>query len=272
MGGVDDIPVREHHLPVFECAPNRILAHFVLTMRNQIGAIGESSQVLARCKVNTLSGSHEAPVGTAGTWSFFADMTGATLPSDKLAEELSRLPNVLDVKFRVRRTGFIADTFHFPPRLVGPILIMSVASVKEMFNHVREIVGTGSVGDVLIHQLGIANGKGIGESIESLFGKRPSREELEEYLHLIRVAGWGVETLKELDFETSTARIQVAHNVECSFYSQSSKPQSQFVRGSYEAQFSRLFGKKVDAEEVSCIGKGDAVCEFIVKPRENSAS
>jgi predicted hydrocarbon binding protein len=139
-----------------------------------------------------------------------------------------------------------------------------------MFRHVREIVGVGSVGDVLIHQLGIANGKGIAQNMESLFGKRPRREELEEYLHLIRAAGWGVETLKELDYEASTATIQLAHCTECSFYSQSSKPQSQFVRGSYSAQFSWLFDKPVDVEEVHCIAKGDSVCEFVVKPREST--
>jgi len=272
MAAADDIAVRVLHLPVSEYAPNRKLAHFVLTMRNQIGAIEESSRVLARSKVNILSGFHEAPAGSDGTWSFFADLTDATLSVDKLADELSRSPNVLDVKFRVSATGFVADTFHFPPRLVGPILIMSVASVKEMFRHVREIVGAGSVGDVLIHQLGIANGKGIWQAIESLFGKRPSREALEEFLHLIRAAGWGVETLKELDYEASTARIQLAYCTECSFYSQSSRPQSQFVRGSYSAQFSGLFGKPVDVEEVHCIAKGDNICEFIVKPREPTGS
>jgi len=269
MGAVEDVTIRELHLPVSEYAPNRILAHFLLTLRNQVGVIEELSSVLTRSKVNILSGFHVAPVGSDGTWSFFADITDARMSPDKLADELSKSPNVLAVKFRVSHTGFVADTFHFPPRLVGPILIMSVASVKEMFSHLREIVGEGSVGDVLIHQLGIANGKGIWQAIESLFGKRPSIEALEEFLHLIRAAGWGVETLKELDYQTSTARIQLANSAECSFYSHSSKPQSQFVRGSYSAQFSGLFGKPVDVEEVHCSAMGESVCEFIVKPRES---
>lgn len=222
--------------------------------------------------MNILSGFHVAPVGSDGTWSFFIDLTDATLPPDQLAKEFSRSPNVLDVKFRVSRMGFIADMFHFPPRFVGPILVISAASLKEMFRHIREILGTGSVGDIVIHQLGIANGKGIGESIVSVFGKRPSRQELEEYFHLLRAAGWGVETLKEFDYETSTARVQVANCTECSFYIQASKPQSQFVRGSYEAQFSAVFEKPVDVEEVHCIAMGDTVCEFVVKPRESTSS
>jgi predicted hydrocarbon binding protein len=147
---------------------------------------------------------------------------------------------------------------------------MSVASFREMTRHIREMAG-GPVGDVLIHQLGISNGKGIAQSIESVFGTRPSREELEEFLHLIRAAGWGVETLKEIDYEASTAKVQVANCTECSFYDKSSKPQSQFVRGSYEAQFGHLFGKTVDTEEVLCIAKGDAVCEFTVGPRHGQS-
>jgi predicted hydrocarbon binding protein/predicted amino acid-binding ACT domain protein len=259
--------VRPLHLPVFEQARDKTLAHFVITMRNQVGVLEELSQVLTRSKVNILSGIHEAPVGSDGKWSFFVDATNATSSPDELSKEFSRSPNVLDVKFRVSRIGFISDLFHFPPRSVGPILVMSVASLREIFRHLREILGTGPVGDVLIHQLGIGNGKGIGQTIQSLFGKRPNREELEEYLHLIRTAGWGVETLKELDYENSAARIQLAQSTECGFYDNSSKPQSQFVRGTYEATFSALFEKPVNAEEVRCISKGDGVCEFVIKPR-----
>ena len=266
-GGEDISAVRALHLPVFEYARGRVLAHFVLTLRNQVGVIEELSNVLTRSKVNILSGFHVAPVGSDGTWSFFVDVTDATLSPDELAKEFSRSPNVLDVKFRVSRVGFIADMFHFPPRFVGPILVISAASLKEMFRHIRELLGTGSVGDILIHQLGIANGRGIGQSIASVFGKRPSRGELEEFFHLLRAAGWGVETLKEFDYETSTARVQVANCTECSFYSQASQPQSQFVRGSYEAQFTAIFGKPVDVEEVLCTAKGDSICEFVVKPR-----
>ena len=266
--GADIMAVRGFHVPVSEHARNRILAHFVLTMSNQVGVLEGIARVLARCKVNILSGCHEAPVGSDGVWSFFADVTDTTLPPDELAKALSRAPSVRDVKFRVSRTGFIADMFHFPPEFVGPILVMSVASMREMFRHAKEIVGD-SAGDVLIHQLGLANGKGVASGIESVFGKRPTREELEEYLHLIRAAGWGVETLKELDYEGATARVQLAQSTECSFYTRSSKAQSQFVKGSYEAQFSALFGKPVVAEEVLCVGKGDLVCEFVVKPRNS---
>lgn len=269
MGAVC-IVMSEFRLPVFEHARNKKLAHFVVVLRNQIGALEELSQVLSRSKVNILSGFHESPVGSEGSWSFFADLTDSALSPDKLANELSRSPNVLNVKFRTNDIGFIVDTFHFPPGLVGPILVMSVASFREMIRHIREIVGD-PVADVLIHQLGIANGKGIAQGIESVFGRRPSREELEEFLHLIRAAGWGVETLKEIDYEASTARIQVANCTECSFYPKSSKPQSQFVRGSYEASFRHLFGKSVDTDEVLCVAKGDAVCEFTVKPHHGQS-
>ena len=258
------------HLPVFEQARNRTLAHFVVTMRNQIGVLEEVSRILTRNTVNVLSGFHETPMGSHGSWSFFADMTDSVVPTDKLANELSRSPNVLGVTFRTNQIGIIVDTFHFPPSLQGPILVLSVASFREMIRHIREIMGD-HAGDVLLHQLGIANGKGIAQTIESIFGTRPNKEELEEFLHLIRTAGWGVETLKEIDYEASAAKVQVADCTECSFYPKSSKPQSQFVRGSYEATFGHLFEKPVDTEEVLCIAKGDAVCEFTVKPRPGQA-
>jgi len=261
-------PVGGFHLPVSQYAPNRTLAHFVITTTSRIGVTEEVSKVLTRNNVNILSGIQDAPVNRDATWSFFADVTDAALPLDKVADELMRLPDVRDVKFRLNGIiGFIVDAFHFPTLMnERQMMMMSAASVKEIFGHIREILGGGRAADVLIHQMGIANGYGISEGIQSMFGKRPSREMVEEFFHLIRGAGWGVETLEEFDYEASTARVRVANCAECAFYGHSSNPQSQFVRGTYSGVFQRLFEKPVTAKEVSCIAKGDAYCEFEVKP------
>ena len=256
-------------LPVFQAGRNRMLAHFVVTMRNVIGATEQISGVLARNHVNILSGYQNAPIGSDGRWSFFVDMTDATLTPDKMSDELAHLSTVIDVKFRSSSGGFLADAFHFPPQLTQgrPVLIISLDSMAMIRSRLDSIMGQRATVDVLFHQMGIANGNGIWKGIESTLGGKPSRENLEEFFHLIRMAGWGVETLKEIDYEASTARLQLAQSAECSFHGQSSSPQSQFVRGSYQAVFSGLFGKPVDVEEVRCIAKGDSVCEFVVKPR-----
>lgn len=263
---MSDIYVRPRSVIAFEYAPNRTLAHFVLRLQNQIGVLEALAGLTARNKVNILSGFHEAR-GSDSSWSFFADMTDAKLSADKLSEEFSQYPSVLEVNFRVSSSGLIADTVHFPIRIGGrSIVSLSTDSMVSMFRHVKEILGAGAAADVIIHQMGISVGKAISGAFESRFGKGASREVLEEYLHLVRATGWGCETLKELNVQSSTARIELAHNAECSSYEHASRPQSQYVRGIYGGFFSGLFGKSVNAEEVRCLAKGDPVCEFVLKP------
>lgn len=223
--------------------------------------------MVAAKSVNILSGFHEAPIGLEASWSFFADITDAGLSADKLAEEFSRSPMVLEVKSRVTSTGFIADSVHFPIRLgTRPLVMLSIGSMAALFRHVKEMFGAGPAADIIIHQMGLSVGKEIYEGFESQFGKNVSREVLEEYLHIVRAAGWGWETLKELDTQASSARVEFAHNAECLSYQRASKPQSQFVRGTYAGFFSGLFDKRATAEEVRCVAKGDTVCEFVLKP------
>lgn len=263
---MSDISVRPRSIIASESAPHRNLAHFVLKLRNQIGALEAVSGLAARKSVNILSGFHEAPVGSDASWSFFADMTDAKLSTNRLADEYSRMPMVLDVKFRESSTGFISDAFHFPIRLGNrPLIMLSVDSMAAIFRHIREMLGAGTAANVIIHQMGIATGKEIYGGFESRFGKNAPREVLEEFLHFVRAAGWGWETLKELDVQGSTARVEFAHNAECSSYDRASTPQSQFVRGTYSGFFSGLFGRPVQAEEGRCIAKGDIFCEFVVK-------
>lgn len=241
--------------------------HFVLRLRNQTGVLKAVSAIAAERSVNILSGFHEAPVGSEASWSFFADITDAKLSADELAEEFSRLPVVLEVKSRVSSMGFLADSVHFPIRMGNrPLVMFSIDSMTALFRHLKDMFGAGTAAGVIIHQMGLSVGKEIYGGFESRFGKSVSRDVLEEYLHLVRAAGWGWETLKELDVETSSARVEFAHNAECLSYVQGLAPQSQFVRGIYSGFFSGLFGRHVNAEEVRCVAKGDTVCEFLLKP------
>jgi len=162
-------------LPVVQAGQNRLLAHFVVTIRNVIGATEQISGVLAKNRANILSGWQSAPIGSDSRWSFFVDMTDATLTPDKLCDELSHLSTVIDVKFRFSSGGFLADAFHFPPQLTQnrPVLIITVDSMAMIHNRLDSIIG-GSTVDVLFHQMGIANGNGIWKGIESAFGGKPS--------------------------------------------------------------------------------------------------
>jgi len=264
---MSEFSLRPRSLGASESAEGKTLAHFLLKLRNHIGALEDVSSVAGRNSVNILSGFHEAPVGSDASWSFFADMTDAKLSADRLADEFSKLPSVLEVKFRVTSSGFIADAFHFPVRLgTRPLVMFSVDSMISIFRHMKEMLGD-KVAVVLIHQMGISAGEGIYRGFEIRFGKGASREALEEFLHSVRASGWGCETLKALNVENSNAVIEFTHSAECSSYSHEATPQSQFIRGTYSGFFSGFFGKHIDADEVRCVAKGDPACEFALNPR-----
>jgi len=249
-----------------EGSRSRTLAHLVLRLKNQNGIL-EAASLVSRHHVTILSGFHESSADSGTLWSFFVDMTDADVSADKLAEEFSRQPFVLNASIRANSLGFIADSFHFPIRMGSrPVVMFSVDAMKNVFQHLKSMLGP-KVADVMIHQMGVSSGEGIYRGFELQFGKEATREQLEEFLHLVRATGWGCETLAELDSEASTARIKFANSVECPTNSSNSRAQSQFIRGTYSAFFSGFFGKPVEAEEVHCVAKGDAVCEFLLKPR-----
>jgi predicted hydrocarbon binding protein len=261
------LSARPRSLIASENVKGRSLAHFVLTLRNHVGVLQGVSSLTSKHQVNILSGYHEIPAGSDALWSFFADMTDADVSADQLSSEYAQLPSVLDVKFRASSFGFIADFFNFPVTLnTHPLLMVTVDSMMTVFRHMREMLGE-KVACVVIHQMGVSSGEAIYRAFEARFGRQASREELEEFLHLVRCTGWGWETLTELHMETSTAKVTFAGSVECLFFSGSSQPQSQFVRGTYSGFFSGLFGKIVEADEVRCVAKGDSICEFLLKPR-----
>jgi len=86
---MSDSSIRPRSVIASEYASNKSLAHFVLRLRNRTGVLEAVSGVVARNKVNILSGFHETISESESMWSFFGDVTVANVSAAQLASYLS---------------------------------------------------------------------------------------------------------------------------------------------------------------------------------------
>jgi predicted hydrocarbon binding protein len=252
-----------------EFNPSKRLAHFVVELRNEPGALEHSAALATKHRVNILSGFHHAPSASQRAfWSFFADLTESPVNAAGFARELSSLTSTVNVRYNVPPNGLLIDGYHFPVQWGGQRAIMiRTESIGSIFARVNGIFGDGPAARVILFEMGEAAGRAIYKDLEGSIGSKIIRDELSNVLRLYACNGWGIVELLRADFGARTAAIRVTDNFECLPYkSRSAVPRSNFVRGHVAGWFSGMFGTRIEVIERHCVAKGDLTCEFIVQP------
>lgn len=253
-----------------EISPTRKLAHFILILRNVKGALERSADVASRNGVNILSGFHHAPsTSEKALWSFFADLTEATISPERFLTELKSLPTTIDARFQLASGGLLVDRFHFPVEWAGERAVLFRAeTLGTIFARVNEIFGGGPAAGVLLYEMGEAAGRSTYQFVKDMVGEEAIKQELEQWVNLFRATGWGIVRLERVDCETNQASLEVRANFECVHYKgKSSDARGHFLRGFIVGWFSEVFGKRMTAQESSCVAKGDESCRFTVSQR-----
>jgi predicted hydrocarbon binding protein len=229
------------------------------------GELRNVADILEKHKVNILSGFHEF-----ARWSFFADLTRSDASTAQLGQELKTLLDVKRVQTQDGLNGVIVDTLHHPLMLGENRAIMfRLDTIGSVFSRPREIFGTeGSLGKVLLHQMGRAGGQSSLRAFAETMGKSRMREQIHNIMNMYAAGGWGVFKLVEVDFDRGVAVVNAFDNFECTLHrgEGGGEPYSQYVRGDLAGLFSEVFGSKIDAVETQCIVQGAPFCRFEIAP------
>jgi predicted hydrocarbon binding protein len=247
-------------------APGRRLFEFSLKIKNMPEAIAEVSGILAKKGVNLLSGFHLAdPTGEEARWGFIADLSGLDIEVEELLKLIMGLKLVSDVSFtEAKFNGLIVDELHFPLTALGErSVLLRVETWGDMAGGLFEAFGSGAC--VILYEMGVKAGENKARNVVEKYGVHGLRA-----LQIIlaeRVAkGWGVPNVVEFDEKKFKATVTVQDLFEClPFKGKDRQPKSHFFRGYITGVFNNLFNKKVAAEEVECIAKGDKICKFTIK-------
>jgi len=243
----------------------RTLVQFSIRLGNIAGALSEVASVLAKHRVNILSGYHDAG---ASEWSFFADITEIDSTLEEIVKEISSLAVVRQVISGEKVSeGLIADTLHSLTKWHSiRFVIVRADFIGSLIKNIRRIFGPeGKVGSVLIHGMGEAAGKQAYDQAAA-FGKEYLSSHVQTLLDEFVAQGVGEFKLLNLDVNYAKATVQASDSFECAYLTRSSSTQSDLVRGYLAGFFSEHFGRRMEATETNCIARGDPHCLFEIVP------
>ena len=238
------------------------------------GVLRDILSVFAERGINVLYFSTTvAERGEMGTAICFFDLTDVSIPLDRLLYEIKRVKGVkmaaiIPPKFE----GFIADTISFP-LMLGDVrgLLIDESALKGLLRDIRMRMGSGA--EAMLYHFGFEAGLEWAEYIIREAERIGAREKLEKIsiaADVFRALGYGViEEIKAFSEEPPYMEVKVSGNIECALGAETGerRPYSHFIRGTLAGFASKLFGRKMFAEETRCIVRGDPHCEFIIKER-----
>ena len=181
-------------------AESRLAEFSIEFTSDKSGELRKVADILEKHKANILSGSHEP-----AHWSFFVDLTRSEATAAQLGQEFKRLPEVKKVRIQDGLNGVIVDTLHHPLMLgTNRAIMFRLDTIGSVFSRPREIFGTeGSLGKVLLHQMGRAGGQSSLKAFAETMGKSRMREQIYNIMNMYAAGGWGVFKLVQVDFDRS---------------------------------------------------------------------
>jgi len=247
---------------VWEYAPDRKLAQFVVNLKNTEGALAICAQALAQYKINLLSGFHTAPNASArGVWSFFADVTDSTIRAELIAERLKSLPFVENVEIYESTDGFLVDDKHFPVRCgIGKVVMLGTEALTEMLSRMWDVFGSGAV--TILDQMGESMGKYRAREIVMDFGREFAIQNLTQFLKTYTALGFAELETEAYDHEKGILSMKVSSLFECAEGARPVGGKSVFFKGHLRGFISTIFNAPFEVHETECVSVGSRSCRF----------
>ena len=254
---------------------DRSIYGFYVKARSRPGLAKEILSVFSNRGINILYISTSvAELGEEGIMIGFFDLTDHGVSMGQLLKELRGIRDVeaatiIPPKF----TGFIADTVSFPLMLSDVrVLLLDEPALKGLLVDVRERMGTG--GEAMLYHFGFQLGLEWADYIIREADNIGAVEPLEKFsiaADIFKAHGYGVvEEITAFREKPPHIELKISGCIECSLAEgEVEKPFSHFIRGIIAGFSTRLFNRKMFAEETKCIARGDPYCKFIIKPKIN---
>lgn len=196
---------------------------------------------------------------------FILDYTGIKGKIEEIVKELKKNPKILNVKYRTKTLDEkIISMFTTPTFNQGKYdaLILGTEELGLVFERIKEVYGTG--GEVLLYHIGEMLGEQSGKKYSV---KHVTSEFIMEDFLAFQAFGWGIPKIEYVNVEEKTIVVRLYNLFESRVVKgKKDKVNCHFTRGYLKGIYSMFFNKKMKAEEVKCIAKGDPYCLFIIRP------
>ena len=185
------------------------------------------------------------------------------LKTEDLKEALQSSPFILEVKIIESKNGYLVDRLSFPVRFTNgeEAVLIKRKGLTSMINNLRESFGTGA--DVILFKEGYFIGKTVAEGLLDKMGEQNLMKNISDVLQLYSAVGWGRPELLHIDFQEMKFRIAIYDNFEC-LDKKSERANSHFTRGDVCGFFSTIMKTELRCDEIKCVAKGDASCDFLL--------
>ncbi|MGD0319398.1 MAG: V4R domain-containing protein [Nitrososphaerales archaeon] len=256
---------RDKGVMIFHYDPKKKIYLVSLHLKNQPGALGNLTNLLAVRGMNILEGyfggmSYEPKA----TVSFFVESTNPRMDEGWVKDFVESSTYASDVEVRSGVDGFVSDSVNFPLswNAGDRAILMQTASLRTML---AAIIATDrEKGERLIYDQGFSLGRTTYERLFLIYRPK-NRAGLAEVLRTYAATGWGRLELSGLDPGHKRAKFKLEEGFECAGLN-TGKPESNFIRGHLSGVLSAYFGSDVKAVETRCVSKGDPHCEFEISP------
>ncbi|MDG6985951.1 MAG: hypothetical protein JRM73_04305 [Nitrososphaerota archaeon] len=258
---------------VWEHAPGKKLAEFVIRLKNEKGVLAKCSQVINDSNVNMLTGFMTAPGrSSTATLSFFADVSESPDGVTGLKRALQDLDVVVSVEAIAAESGFMVDRQHFPVQWAGrKAVVLRADAMNEMLNRLWAVFGSGAA--TIIDQMAEAMGRHSAKEIVEDFGAKFAMSQLDELIGTYSALGFADVSIERSKSSEFPMVINAKELFECESNAKLKlHRRSAFFRAHLRGFMSNTFGRDFEVNEVQCLTDGDEVCSFRVAVSEPAAS
>jgi len=230
-----------------------------LTLKNGLDDMSKVILELAKKKIRILSGVHMVREDNF-FWFLFIEVP-KSVSIDNVSESLLKIDPVLDIKWeRISESDFF-DKFLFPPHFYDDRVILFTANIfHEIVKEVTDLI-TGAGEEILFYREGVT----AGSKLYDMFPERLTsvEEKLAFMKDILRIFGWGIVKLSEIDLEAKTGLIKVYKSLEAT---SPVKVKCNFLRGIITGMLRKIFNDpSIEVEEIKCVSMGNTHCEFKFK-------
>ena len=211
---------------------------------------------------NTISFSHDKGLAS---WRAFARAVDENTTLEGLRSRIQKSPFVRSVEVFEGKDGLVVNKTSAGPSLGPgePLMVMSVAGMNSVFNHVAKVFGTG--GEAILYGEGHSLGQANGRYLKEYLGNGLVKHKLEDLAGLYGSFGWGIVELS-FDGHGTEVTARVRDCFECASM-ETVEARCNFFLGHLKGIVSVLLGAQLAGSETRCKKRGNEFCEFeLTKP------
>jgi len=146
-----------------------------------------------------------------------------------------------------------------------PVVVISRDTLRRFFREVRATLGPAA--DDLLYRSGLEAGEAFVGTMARWTGSQDPMEIVDHLGDVYSRCGWFAVSSIEVDPESRQARLRLTRTLET--YGQEGtwdRPACHFLSGYFAGFFRALFwAEGISCIETTCRGKGDSVCEFVLR-------